>query len=453
VEKSDFWGMGVGGLRKNSYMQLIDHIEDLDEGAVLDRLDVLHATERRTQAEVLQLAVQFAVLHDEHTLDPSSRDLDGRERAVAYGGAGTPLVTEFCSADFGARLQLSPYAARQLIADALDLRHRLPQLWRRVRALEVKVSYARYVARRTRDLSREQAGYVDSRVAESADGRISWSRFETLVEGAVAAADPDVAAGRERKARTESFARATRSTEDGMRGFYVRAHFGVIARLDATVDHVADALEFLGIEGSVDERRALAVLVLANPHQAVRILDAYHQKRSESPPDPAELLPDVMIHVHTYRGPEPTTGIVRVEGVGPVTEAWVREFLGPRARFRIQQVMDIEGQAPVDGYEIPDRHRQAVHLMTPADTFPFASNTTRMKQIDHTEPFQHGADRPAGQSGLGNYGPMTTLHHRVKTFGTWTVKQPFPGIYLWRDAHGALYLVDHTGTRRAGRAA
>jgi hypothetical protein len=48
---------------------------------------------------------------------------------------------------------------------------------------------------------------------------------------------------------------------------------------------------------------------------------------------------------------------------------------------------------------------------------------------------------------------MTTLHHRVKTFGTWTVKQPFPGIYLWRDAHGALYLVDHTGTRRAGRAA
>lgn len=48
--------------------------------------------------------------------------------------------------------------------------------------------------------------------------------------------------------------------------------------------------------------------------------------------------------------------------------------------------MDIEGQAPVDGYEIPDRHRQAVHLMTPADTFPFASNTTRRKQIDHTVP-------------------------------------------------------------------
>jgi hypothetical protein len=114
-------------------MQVIDSIDELDEGALLDRLDVLHATERRTQAEVLQLAVQFAVLHDEHTLDPNGRDLDGRERAVAYGGAGTPLVTEFCAAHFGARLQMTPYAARQLIADALDLKHRLPQLWRQRR--------------------------------------------------------------------------------------------------------------------------------------------------------------------------------------------------------------------------------------------------------------------------------------------------------------------------------
>jgi hypothetical protein len=29
-----------------------------------------------------------------------------------------------------------------------------------------------------------------------------------------------------------------------------------------------------------------------------------------------------------------------------------------------------------------------------------------------------------------------------------SVQQPFPGIYVWRDPHGAFYLVDHTGTRR-----
>ena len=35
-----------------------------------------------------------------------------------------------------------------------------------------------------------------------------------------------------------------------------------------------------------------------------------------------------------------------------------------------------------------------------------------------------------------------------KTHGGWQVRQPFPGIYVWRDPHGATYLVDHTGTRR-----
>jgi hypothetical protein len=44
---------------------------------------------------------------------------------------------------------------------------------------------------------------------------------------------------------------------------------------------------------------------------------------------------------------------------------------------------------------------------------------------------------------------MILFHHRIKTHAPgWAVQQPFPGIYLWRDPHGAFYLVDHTGTRR-----
>jgi hypothetical protein len=164
----------------------------------------------------------------------------------------------------------------------------------------------------------------------------------------------------------------------------------------------------------------------------------------------------VQLFVHLYAGLD-GTGIVRVEGpdgghLGPMTEEWLRDRLGPRARFTVRPVLDLEGQAPVDGYQIPDRHRQAVHLMTPADTFPFSSNTTRSQQIDHTEPYRHGeAAAGPGQSRVGNYGPMTRQHHRIKTHGRWQVKQPFPSIYLWRDPHGALYLVDHTGTRRVWR--
>ncbi len=105
----------------------------------------------------------------------------------------------------------------------------------------------------------------------------------------------------------------------------------------------------------------------------------------------------------------------------------------------------------MDAYEVPDRHREAVHLRTPADVFPFAANTTRRKQQNHTRPYvppDHGG--PPGQTAMHNLGPMTTLHHRVKTHGNWQVWQPVPGIYLWRDPHGHLYLVDHTGTRSLG---
>jgi hypothetical protein len=152
--------------------------------------------------------------------------------------------------------------------------------------------------------------------------------------------------------------------------------------------------------------------------------------------------PVVHYYVHSYAGPD-HEGVARVEGHGPVTDRWVRDRLGPACRFKIQPVLDLAGQAPVDAYEIPDRHRQAVHLMTPADTFPFASSLSRKQQVDHTVPYDEG-----GESGVGNYGPMTRTHHRIKTHGDWQVQQPFPGIYVWRDPHGRIYLVDHTGTRR-----
>lgn len=46
---------------------------------------------------------------------------------------------------------------------------------------------------------------------------------------------------------------------------------------------------------------------------------------------------------------------------------------------------------------------------------------------------------------------MTGYHHRVKTHAGWTLKQPFPGIYLWRSPHGSIFLVDNTGTRQLHR--
>ncbi|HET6165620.1 MAG TPA: hypothetical protein VFE07_02225 [Marmoricola sp.] len=413
-------------------------LDDLAGGALLDEVARLHAVREQSSVSILLAAASWADQCGE-----GSFDLDlvnrGGERFVRLGGAGTPRVAEFAPAVFGARLQLSPYAGARLIADVLDLRHRLPILWGRVQRLEVREGHARFVARKTRDLSIEQAAYVDERVAESADGRLSWARFETLVEAAIVAADPDAAQAREEAAATEQFAKPTRSDEHGMRGFYVRADFATIARLDATVAYLAEALAAMGDTSTLDERRVKAVLILANPTQAVELLKAYAESRSAAPIDESKLLPAIWLFVHTSG-----SGVARVEGMSPVTDEWVRTHLGERCRFKITEAIDPMGQTPVDAYEIPDRHRQAVHLMTPADTFPFASSTSRRMQLDHTKEYRPGAP---GQSRIGNYGPMITFHHRIKTHSGWHVEQPYPGIYVWRDPYGALYLVDHTGTR------
>jgi hypothetical protein len=51
---------------------------------------------------------------------------------------------------------------------------------------------------------------VDSRVARYADGRLTWTRFQALADGVVAAADPEATAERERRAAEQQLARPTR---------------------------------------------------------------------------------------------------------------------------------------------------------------------------------------------------------------------------------------------------
>ena len=400
-------------------MVTLGMLDDLSEDELLDVAGSCAETARRAEVDLVRVAYQWAVLHSADRLDPAEAARPGRERVRQLGGPGTPAVTEFAAAELGARIGRSPYAAARLIGDALDLRHRHPQLWARVQAGEVRASYARHVVARTRDLEPVEAAFVDAAVVESADGRIAWSRFEALVEAKVAQAAPVAAREREERAARATFARKIAGEAHGMASFLVRADVATIDTIEAAVTAAAERLD---PDLPVDERRVQAVLQLLTGAATPTV--------------------DAQLFVHVYDGPD-REAIARLEGHGPVTETWVRDVLGPKARFTIRPVLDLAGQAPVDAYEIPDRHRRAVHLMTPADTFPFSTCTSRVMQVDHTTPYEEG-----GESSVGNYGPMTISHHRVKTHGRWQVQQPFPGIYCWRDPHGALYLVDHTGTRR-----
>ncbi len=135
-----------------------------------------------------------------------------------------------------------------------------------------------------------------------------------------------------------------------------------------------------------------------------------------------------------------------MEGIGPIVADQVRGWPG-HCHVTVKPVIDLNDQTPVDAYEMPDRLREAVHLRSPVDVFPYATNLSRRKDLDHTQPYVHPDDGgPPGQTRLDNLAPMTRRHHRIKTHGRWQVAQPFNGVLVWRSPHGHHYLVDHTGT-------
>ncbi len=141
--------------------------------------------------------------------------------------------------------------------------------------------------------------------------------------------------------------------------------------------------------------------------------------------DWATLLPPLTLYLHRSAADLAAGqgGVARCEGEGPLTHAFVHDHLRPLHHYVIKPVIDLAGQAPVDAYELPDRLREAVHLLAPADAFPFAANTTRHVDIDHTEPY-HPATGTRQVTEPGHpAGPATRYDPDIEVYPTDTVIQ------------------------------
>jgi hypothetical protein len=417
-------------------------------GAV-DTLDRLSANRRRREAaevDDLLCAIHWAALHGELDTVAGSRALPGAERLVPLGGDGTPPVAEFASAELGAEIGVSPYSASLLVGDALDLAHRLPILWARVRAGEVRPYLGRKVAQATRSASAKAAAAVDAQVAPWAD-RLTWARPEPIVMSAVIAADPAEAEKAVERAEADEGVWLSEKTQDGLRTIFIRTDAASAIEFDDAVGEVAAELAALGDTDSRTVRRAKAVGVLAHPQQALDLMGEGAGAGPQSRPSLGRQSATLYLHL-SAEALETGQGVARAEGVGPITVGQAQRWLRHR-NVVIKPVLDPEACAPVDGYEVPDRAREAVHILVPADAFPYASSTSRALDVDHTEPYAAPDDGgPPGQTAIGNLAKLTRRHHRIKTHGRWQVEQPYRGVLIWRSPHGRHFLVDPTGTRR-----
>ena len=503
----------------------------LDAAATLLLVSGAHRQIVEHECALVELAAHWADLHHPDSRVVAAETLPGAEQGRQLGGDGTPEVLEFAASELGARMETSCGSARALMADGLDIRHRLPQLWQLIVVGGVVSWRARKVAQATRHLSRAAAMHVDAAVA-GCIATLPWGRFETLLAAKIIEADPRAAEEQAKVWEAERFVRAGRTGQSGLKLLIAKANAGDVIWFMATINRIAEILRLQGDLDTAEVRRSRAIGILAQPALALQLLWEFRTEQhpaaepqqpgepihnepnppydksssgpaedlldttaceDNSPGQPAEqstgrvaeqlveqsagpaggglmirptgldagrLRPQVMLHIHLsqeallgYRDGKPGLlgGAARFEGVGPITLGQVRRFLaGTGCVVKVQPVIDPQETPPVDGYEIPRRIREAMFLRMPASCFPYAAGAHRM-DLDHTKPYMPLArGGPPGQTGVSNLGPMSRLEHRIKTHSRWQVRQPEPGVWIWRSPHQNYYLVTNAGTQHLG---
>jgi hypothetical protein len=471
-------------------------------------LSQAHRQVLEQECALVELAAHWADLHHPDSQSPSNgKPVPGAEQGRELGGQGTPEVLEFAAAELGARMETTVGSARALMADALDLRHRLPELWQLICTGRAASWRARKVAQATRHLSRDAAMHVDAAVAPSIVG-LPWGRFETLLTAKIMEADPRAAEEQTKIWEAERFVRAGRTSQSGLKLLIAKANAGDVIWFLATVNRIAEILRLQGDLDSADVRRSKAIGILAQPALALDILWQFRDQQQPAAQlqqfdepvdnlpgapfdrstrdstdnlrpdslvvrpsglDQRRLRPQVMLHIHLSQEALLASvangagrlgasglggGVARMEEVGPVTLEQVRRFLGETScKVTVQPVIDPVDVSAVDGYEIPRRIKEAMFLRMPASCFPYAAGARRM-DLDHTKPYLPPArGGPPGQTGIHNLGPLSRTEHRIKTHSRWRLRQPEPGVWLWRSPHAAHYLVTDAGTYNLGQGA
>ena len=137
------------------------------------------------------------------------------------------------------------------------------------------------MAKKTRNLTPEEAAYVDARIAPSADGRVSWTRFETLVEAAIKAADPEPPPPARTKPHATSSPRPPTRPSTASAGSTSAPTPPPSPGSTPPWPTSPTPCSPWATTHPLTHRRVKACLILANPTQAVKILAAYGRLRDQ----------------------------------------------------------------------------------------------------------------------------------------------------------------------------
>ena len=411
-------------------------VEDLDADWILSLLEDKEAAVRQAERGKLRLAGQWCVLHpataDTGVATWGDAGLPGLKQCdEALGGEGTPLVAAFTPEPFAAALGVSTFAGMQLLADALDLQHRLPRIWARVEALAVEPWKARRAAQLTRPLGRAAAAYVDAELADRI-GSCGVAAIGRAVAAAMARFHPELLAEREKRGKAGWHVSLEHPTAQSYAGTSYLDVAGDSLDLTAFHDLVCEEAARLAAAGDTDPlevRKAKALGVIAARQTQPDLLTPTDDGDGDGDEQPAGA---------------PAVGAV--ERLGPATIAKIREWVG-HSQVTIRPVLDLARTDAVDEHDPPAWMREQVILRDRHCMFPWCARDARACDLDHIDPYipidQGG---PPGQTRPENLTPLCRRHHRCKTSGRWRYRRHPDGTYLWQAPRGRGYAVTPNGT-------
>lgn len=394
------------------------------------------AAARAAQAEVhaaearkLVAAVEWAGLHQVD--DPDLAETWG-ETPVALTGDGAPLIGRGCVAEFAAVIGTTTNGGRAFLADAVELAHRLPQVYARIQEGTLPTYKGRRIARETTILPADAVRDLDSRIAPVAN-KLSASATQRMIDETIATVMPEHA---QEVADTVS---TPRVVIDHRQVSFVgtSAVFGALdlvdaLDLDARLDREAEVLKHEGCEASLDARRAMALGRLA-------------RDEATGPASPRA----VTLYVHLPADTESPTALVENSGGRLLTQAQVATWCGnPEVKVTIKPVIDLISTRPTNSsltspdYLVPDRIKEYVELRDRTCVFPHCTRPARACQKDHITPYAAG-----GPTEPDNLGSLCQHHHNLKTHTGWTYTMLEPGVFLWRSPHGYTFLRSREGTQ------
>jgi hypothetical protein len=410
--------------------------------AVLVSARAAKQAQEAAEVQVLVHAVEWASRH-EPVEDRDTAYWWASVDVIPLAGVGAPALAEFAVADFAAALGLTTDAGRALLAQAIELAHRLPKTWAQVQLGRVPAWRARRVADHTLDLTPQAAGFIDAQVAAVA-GRIGSLQLDRLVTearrrfmgdrtGADEYSLPDT-----RRVRID----ADQVSFDGTVHLDGELDLADALDLDQALAVTAEQLKQLGSVEPLDARRASALGELAR-NQLALTFDS-DDKQQDAPRRSGRDRRPVTLFLHLSESARTGSGGVgRCENTRtPIDAEAIRAWCGhPDTTLTVKPVIDVADHIRVDAYQVPDRIRSQVELRDGGCVFPWCTRPARVCDHDHAIPFDSG-----GSTCSCNIAALCRHHHRLKTLTPWRYVMPEPGVYVWTSPHGYAFLRDHTGT-------